>query len=299
MSGLTKALSAGVDFLVAGQDPDGAWRDFDLTPGKASSWTTAYIAAALERAAGGGDDVGLALADATRFLRANRTPRGGWAYNQRCAADADSTALALLFLAAKDPPPSLSDVAALARFQGSGGGFGTYGGTAADNAWRDSHAEVTVTALRALSLFLPADHAILTSTRLWLDRRPTAPDLVTYWWTTPAYLALELTRHGVPFADVDDPDTGAFATALRLERHVLLASDGERLDESPAILMAMKLADGSWPSTPILRVPNPAAAPGSEAARADRPNADQHRLFTTATAVSALAAAVKNARDRE
>jgi hypothetical protein len=56
-------------------------------------------------------------------------------------------------------------------------------------------------------------------------------------------------------------------------------------------LVGRQLADGSWPSEPMLLVPGPAAKVGSAAARAGPAHADERRTFTTATVLSALNAA--------
>ena len=280
MSSLSQVLSRAVRFLLDRQDREGGWRDFDLAPGVATSWTTAYVAARIEAAKRLEPEAGAAADRAARFLSRSREPGGGWAYNARCPADANSTALALLFLAGRDPAPRLKDAAVLAAFQTQDGGFATYRPWRVDHPWAEPAAEVTATALRALGMFLPASHSILERGRAWLAGRVAQGD-GGYWWTTPAYLDLELTRLGVAPPDRmrNALPADAFTLALHLE---IAALRGRRSD--PAPLIAMQQSDGGWPSHPTLRLPDRIGAPGPSL------HADQRRLFTTATALSALLA---------
>jgi squalene cyclase len=294
LSDLDTASRRAAAFLLASHDTDGGWRDFNLYKGVATSWTTAYVAGALASAADVDDRIPEACAAAARFLRRNREPGGGWAYNARCMADADTTALALIFLARLTPAPSLKDVAVLASFQRAGGGFATYKHLPASHPWAAAHAEVTATALRALSLFLTADHAILRTGRAWLTRQAQDRDPTAYWWTTPGYLRLELARLGLT-SDKELAATRAdaypFPAALALERSVLLDERRATINGAVEALIGRQSSDGSWPSEPILLVPSPTARVGSPAARDGLAHADQRRIFTTATVLSALTAA--------
>jgi len=291
LTGLGAASHRAAEFLLTRQDADGGWRDFNLYKGMSTSWTTAYVASSLTGAADLDGRIPAAAEAAARFLRHHREPGGGWAYNARCMADADTTAIALNFLAERTPPPNLKDVAVLASFQRSDGGFATYGHLPLTHPWAASHAEVTATALRALAHFLPADHAILPAGREWLTREATDLDAAVYWWTTPAYLGLELARLGLPRRDwLARPctDGAPFAVALALERAILSGAERVVTTAVAESLIARQLADGSWPSAPMLLVPDPHARVGSAAARAGPANADQRRTFTTATVLSAL-----------
>jgi hypothetical protein len=291
LTGLGAASHRAAEFLLARQDADGGWRDFNLYKGVATSWTTAYVASSLTGAVDLDDRIPAATEAAARFLRHHREPVGGWAYNARCTADADTTAIALNFLAERMPASNLKDVAVLASFQRADGGFATYGHLPATHPWAASHAEVTATALRALARYLAADHAILLAGREWLARQATNPEAAVYWWTTPAYLGLELARLGLPMGDgVATPcaDSGPFASALDLERSILSGAGRAATAAAAEALIGRQLADGSWPSAPILLVPDPAARVGSAAARAGPANADQRQTFTTATVLSAL-----------
>lgn len=147
----------------------------------------------------------------------------------------------------------------------------------------------------------------------------------SYWWNGPAYatyhvgLALAIAGRlgngrartmgeGLRAARNADDGWGdgpagpvvashAFATAHGLLA-TMLVPPGSDLDGTVAAASAWLLhcqnADGSWPSVPILRIPDAhVTSPRDATSRAPRPGtglvvADQHRLFTTAAAVHAL-----------
>jgi hypothetical protein len=269
---MRRAIEAALGFLLSAQDADGAWRDFDLPPGAAEAWTTAYAGRCVREA--GSEASGAALARARGFLE-RQASVGGWAYNRTCPPDADSTAQALIFLS----EPSLKHAAALARFFRPDGGARTYLWPPPGHGWGDAHPEVTATALRALLRWLPSDHELIRRGIAWLS-----PEGEAYWWDAPHYLPLELLRLRalVPDSPVkalpDAPAPTAFDTALALECAVLRGSRGGELARA---LLRTQLGDGSWPAGNILRLPEPAG-------RGAAVHADRRRIFTTATALSAL-----------
>jgi hypothetical protein len=269
---IRRTIEAALRFLLSAQDADGAWRDFDLPPGAAEAWTTAYAGRCVQEAAS--EASGAAVARARGFLE-RQARVGGWSYNRVCPPDADSTAQALIFLS----EPSPKHIAGLARFFQPDGGVRTYIWPPPGHGWGDAHPEVTATALRALLRWLPSDHELIRRGIAWLS-----PEREAYWWDAPHYLPLELLRLRalVPDSPVkappDAPGTTVFDIALALECAVLTGSSGEELSRA---LLGTQLGDGSWPAGSILRLPEPA---GSGAAV----YADTRRIFTTATALSAL-----------
>lgn len=279
-----RAIGRGLDFLAARQDRDGAWRDFDLpNVGVADSWTTAYIAGCVRKAAHAvRHHAGLAVEAAAQFLQRNRSRQGGWSYNARCPPDADSTAQALLLLGRTHP----RDAAALARFQGPDGGFRTYLWPRDDHPWAQSQPEVTATALRALLPWLTPQHRIMRRGFHWLRASPMR-DVRAYWWTSSAYTQLELLRlrMAMPAASAissADAPTTSFEAALALECAILSQASLRECEATCAALIAQQCLDGGWPTGRILKLPDfsATAAPAFE---------DVRRLFTTATVLSALA----------
>lgn len=278
-----QAIGRGLDFLAARQDRDGAWRDFDLPRvGVADSWTTAYVARCVRKAA---DAIthrgGLAVEAAAGFLHRNRCRHGGWSYNATCPPDADSTAQALLLLGQTHP----RDASALARFQAPDGGFRTYLWPRDDHPWAQSQPEVTATALRALLPWLTPQHGIIQRGFHWL-RQATTDGARSYWWTSGAYTELEILRlrmSGAPASpDARTPASTSFGEALALECATLSGVSRHECEAACAALLARQCADGGWPAGRILKVPDFSVtdAPAFE---------DERRLFTTATVVSALA----------
>ena len=282
----TDAIERGFDFLIARQDPDGAWRDFDLPRvGKADAWTTAYVgrcvrdaAHAIQRQAGQTVDA------AAQFLHRNRKRCGGWGYNSFCPPDADSTAQALLLLRGAHA----RDAAVLARFQCGNGGFCTYLWPQSDHPWGQPQPEVTATALRALLQWLEPQHRIIQHGVEWLRRRLSkASGADSYWWTTPTYTELELLRLRTAISDapsvasIQSSPSTPFEAALVLECATLLANNEQDVEAKSASLLAQQRPDGGWPSGRILRLPD---FPDTKSPNFE----DTRRLFTTASAISAL-----------
>ena len=299
MSSVTpnEQLEEAVRFLLCNQDADGAWRDFRLRPGRSDAWTTAFVALRLFSAAR--DDlrrrVECSLSRAIDFLQNAREPHGGWAYNRRCPADADSTSCVLLFLHAVSARRYPKDYAALARFQLVNGGFATYRFSDSNHAWCTAHPEVTATSLRALGNFLPKDHFRIRNGIAWLSKYLSRNrNSTSYWWLSPRYLAIEVRelRRAIPAlppcGEVSVRHRGYFDLALSLELEPSRVPGDERLAE----LLATQCGDGGWPSSPILRVPDPRRLSDHTIAPVAT---DTSRLMTTAAAVSALCA---NAQQR-
>jgi hypothetical protein len=284
------AIGAAVRFLLAAQDGDGAWRDFNLRPGRADAWTTAYIGLKLIEVRPRDGELRHALTRAARFLSHAASPHGGWSYNRTCPPDADSTALALLFLKGMGMTVPMKEVAALARFQVGTGGFATYLFGGSDHGWNKPHVEVTATALRALLEFLPRDHFRIHDGVAWLQKQLRAEEPPKpYWWLSPSYLAVELERLRAAGVEVQAPvrydeDGSVFAQALCLSLETMRHAPPPLLAKKLAMIERLQCRDGSWPASPILRVTDPRASePAGPLA------ADDRRLFTTATVVAAMA----------
>lgn len=94
--------------------------------------------------------------------------------------------------------------------------------------------------------------------------------------------------------------TSSFATALTLSVLAAAGLDDQRpMARGIDALISLQQADGGWPSHPVLRIPLPAdpCPSGDDRWRLIRFDAgivvaDQHRTFTSATCVAALAHAL-------
>ena len=286
---------------MALQDPDGAWRDFQLKPGRAESWTTAYIGSSLLAAQKLWRDprVDEPLSRATRFLCASRQP-GGWSYNQRCAPDADTTAQVILFFDGLGKPVAAKDYAALAKFQTEDGLFATYKSCGGRKGWESGHAEVTAVAMQALGKAIDSRHSILlraeSSLRPYLKGAHAAE---SYWWLSENYLARELLILGRAYPGAPKllasshhsrRGEGAFDRALALEVSAMMDDDPREQDAASAELMELQIADGSWPVEPILRIPDPRALGFDDPIFTQSfVAADDRRTFTAATVLRAFA----------
>jgi hypothetical protein len=93
-----------------------------------------------------------------------------------------------------------------------------------------------------------------------------------------------------------DSGDGAFAIAMSLSILRRADADPGAIDRAIGDLVALQEADGGWPVKPVLRIPVPADTDpnGERRWRLVRfagglEVADQHRLFTSAACVAALA----------
>jgi Squalene-hopene cyclase C-terminal domain/Prenyltransferase and squalene oxidase repeat len=263
---------------------------------------------------------------------------GGWGYHAGVPTDADSTACALLFLAAlgdRDPSCIRRAASCLASHQDEEtGGLATYRepepirsfmglGSEFDlSGWCAGHVEVTAAAGRAfaaVSATTPSGEAE-AAWRYVSARQRADGSWASYWWTTHHYPTLQAVALALDLGDraavaraaqwalrEQDQDggwpapgvaTSAFATALSLSVLLRAGESGPPVDRATERLLALQDIDGGWPSHPIMRIPPPGLAEPDchDDWRLDGLGTgvvvrDQHRLFTTAACVGALALA--------
>jgi len=279
------AIERGLAFLAACQDASGFWSDWELPVGPSLMWTTAYCGWRLAQCGSAPLSMLEAAAD---WLEANELEGGGWGYARSTGADADSTALGILFLQSLRRRAPAAAVRRLLDFRRNDGGFATYGPDQSFGAWTASHVEVTAAAALALANDRTAPGVVDRAAAF--VRRKRRPDRLwdSYWWTSPWYAtAMAVRLLGEPArwesrpALLDIHPLGCFEAALR----ILLIGEGKEE------LSGAQNADGSWPSAPILRLTHRDVYSPHTAADAGPCFADPRRVFTTATAVSALAAA--------
>jgi hypothetical protein len=211
--------------------------------------------------------------------------KGGWGYNRKTGADADTTAWVLRLLSGISGPQNVAHW--LSPFIDSGGGVHTFQ-EPAFGSWTDAHDDVAANAGLAL-LSNPSSHALATAIRgRLLHRFPWQ----TFWWSTEIYgiawgLRFMQYSGGLPpqiqqqaFAWLEQlPETSSpFENAHRLMAHMQLNNNGVHLVNS--ILDAN--VRGTWPSSTTLLVP-----PHEDGPRA-QPNSELRAILTTAICVRVL-----------
>lgn len=301
-----RAIEHGLRFLLGSQAAAGHWTDWSLPPGESRMWTTAYAGYRLSAVPQPWrESLHGALRLAAAWLARSECRGGGWGYNDDVGPDADSTSLGILFLSSQGVRVPARSYDRLRSFQQQDGGFSTYTHEQSFGAWSDSHPDVTALAIPALlTRYHATDRCIARATQYEIAQATPEGLWPSYWWSTPLY-ATEAnlrssgrTEHGLRAARVRDallrtrPDN-MFETALLV---LCLLHSGCGVDQ-PAVagwidrLLERHLPDGSWPSAPILRVPpRDWYLAGGDADSAPI-FADQRRIFTSATAVAALATA--------
>jgi hypothetical protein len=289
-------IRRAVAAVVAAQDADGAWIDFEIAGmGASGPWVTAAVGLRLAElpVAFRNDAVDRAVGRAIGFLLAAPV----WSYNPRAPADADTIAHALLLLATAGRT-RMAEVEQLVGFQTLDGGFSTFapGARGAGYAsWSISHPDVTPVVVRALARHRARPDVAAALGRA-LERR--AADRAggrwpAFWWGLDWYTAAawaraagELGLAWEPPAPPAGPPRTPLDAAYLLE--VALASGWD----AGATAEALVAGDGPlWPAAPVLRVTAPEVArpwelPGDQGGRL---YADVRGIYSTAIIAAALA----------
>jgi hypothetical protein len=186
--------------------------------------------------------------------------------------------------------------------------------------WCRPHTEVTAMAGRAFAALSP-DKTAAEAAAAWRyvqSQQCADGSWRPYWWTSPHYTTLQAVELGVLMADHDavgraaewalrrqapdggwsapDAATSPFATALSLSLLLRAREGGQAVERAVSRLGTLQEEDGGWASHPILRIPLPGDV-NPDRKRRWRPGGrglvvqDQHRTFTSAACVAALAQA--------
>jgi squalene cyclase len=326
------ALERGMRFVLAKQGRDGLWRDFLTPAGEASEWPTGFIATALHRAGAEASVLERAAdalianqnvdggwgynenvptdADSTACVLLFLALMGhGGSTCRRAAARLvrhqrrENGGIATYC----EPGP-------IRRFMGVGRWMRFDG-------WCRPHTEVTATAGRALAALARNDGgpAADAAWRYVRSQQGSDGSWSSYWWTSPHYATLQSVELAVLQPDHDavgraaewalrsqaddgawgapGAATSAFATALSLSLLLNARARGHQFERAVARLAALQEEDGGWASHPIMRIPLPGDVEPDRRRRwrlAGRGIVvrDQHRTFTSAACVAALAQAL-------
>ncbi|MDQ1733894.1 MAG: hypothetical protein QOH56_145 [Pseudonocardiales bacterium] len=322
--GLPRAIESCIGFLRHHQSADGSWSDWDLSPGASDSWTTAYLGCQLVAVTAPWRERTVPCTrSAAGWLKSHELETGGWGYNPRVGADADSTALAIRLQSLEGAPIRAASWRRLREFQQPDGGFATYSADDGLGSWGASTADVSASAGYALlganekADAQTDDHAdwdtdnhadgdtgsalARTVGYLMTQRRPDGL-WNSFWWSSPLYATraalallvavrgrLDLTRTRHTLLGVQARN--AFDGALLLDCLELLTTGGPRCTTVASLaetLIATQLSDGSWTSVPVLRLTDRDCLRPWDRLQAGPLYADPQRLFTSATVVAAL-----------
>ena len=276
---VTAALEAGLEAVLAKQNPDGAWEDFVLPYyGKSDFWTTAHIGfrLALLPPKWRSEKVQTAIEAAGRFLQAQG--KTGWGFNSRSPIDADSTAHVMLFLKAVNVELSSETIETLQSFWIPNQGFATFlqeGHWPA--VWCEAHPDVTPLALHALAAFTSGpDLSHYMNSLIHQDYfdNQAQQHWRAFWWNLDWYTfaawcrclnALgklgtwkqkfrhysdeHLRRHSQTNTWVDE--------ALKLESLYYIGGDDYRMADSITHIISGQTDSGLWPSGMIFKNRSP------------------------------------------
>ena len=294
---IDEAVRSCVGFLLDGQSNAGCWTDWDLPPGRSSMWTTAYVGLQIsELPVRVKAPAASALRAAAQWLQRNQLAGGGWGYSDLTGCDADSTAHAVLFLSRVRASIPTATYLRLLEFQQADGGFSTYGHDEGLGSWGITHPDVSAVAALAVR---PVAGAFGRAVEYVLRRRTPGGLWNSFWWSSPLYAtraSLVLLQAAGSLLDLTPTRTAlqamtaenAFERALLLDALDLCDSARTHTDGLATSLAEEQLADGSWPSEPVLRITYRTCTAPWDALDAGELYADTDRLFTSATVLAAL-----------
>jgi hypothetical protein len=296
-------LGRALDFLLDKQQGDGRWTDWKLPPGESSIWTTAYVGCRLKNLPAcflGRTQP--AMRTASDWLLKRAFVDGGWGYSEHTGSDADSTALAVLFLSSEGKAVPATCYSFLQTLQGHDGGFSTYPRSGIAGSWGVSHGDVTPTVVRALlTRYGRGAETIERGLDYVIKTRTSSGVWDSFWWTSFLYsteaslalmndIGLELDRRDTRATLLASVCESPFEKALLLSS--LLHLQPTRLDSETwrvvEELLSNQRHDGSWTSRSILRVTRRDCFEPWRPGDSDNLFADNNRFFTTSTAIEAL-----------
>jgi hypothetical protein len=296
------AIRRACQFLVDRQDDDGFWRDYcALPPGPSSQWVTAFVGHALLCARFALEETE-SVNRALFALRSSCRPTG-WSYNPAVATDADTTSWVIrLFVRANAELP-IEPLSTLAAYLSPEGGARTFICGSKYGRWTIEHLDVTA----VLGLAMKESGALgpeLERLRRWtLDQRNGDGIWISFWWTFDAYATARMLEFlaatgGIPVEVVEASSRylqgRSSTTAMETANLLMMASGvGANVDSWVSLLLGSQRADGRWPPSRVLKVPDQKKASENETAFEDG-----NSLMSTAMSVLALTEVLRNHCDR-
>jgi len=300
---LERVLGLSLDYILSHQREDGSWVDWDLPPGQSCLWATAFVGYRLRNIPRHlRKHARAAMQIASDWLLGRVFPDGGWGYSETVGSDADSTALAILFLSSEGKTVPDTCYSCLQRFQCPDGGFATYRHNGVADSWGVSHLDVTPTAILALLTKYGRQAEIVERGIDYVIKKKTSDGVwESFWWTSFLYSTeSSVALMNTIASAMDLPRTRATLLASQInsafERALLLLSltylhpKPSCSDIWPLIgqLVHDQEANGSWRSDPILRITRHDCFEPWKPGDPDTLFADTNRLFTTSIVIEAL-----------
>ena len=252
-----ESITAGLQWIAMAAAKGGRWTDFTMLDRGSDVWVTAHVLARLGELPL--DCVPPSLQQhieaALNWLEKQRTSGAGWSSASR-EPDAFTTSWAVLALRGHGRGVPRSAIDFLLSCRHSNGGFSVYANSADSRGTHlPSTAEITVTALRSLSMCDSAAEEFLAS-RLRTELPGMASGLLPRLYACAEILDWEnglapwalLNRAGQCTAQFDLEKPYEQALLLRS----LLRLRNQRAWPISATLRNMQLADGSWPAGTVV-----------------------------------------------
>jgi len=284
---IKETISGGMEW-IAGAGHNGRWTDLTSQGGNADTWVTANVLARLGEFPQ--EYLSHALCEQIQrsldWLEQARTKGSGWAGLGTSEPDAFTTSWAILALRAHDRSVPRSALDLVLSCRQPNGGFSAYAqGSPMDGPLNPSSPEITVTALRSLSISDSAAEDFLLS-RLRTNLQTAPAGRVSRLYVSAEILDWESGLAPWPLLNLVSQFTVQFDLEKPYEQALLLRTllrlRNSRAWLAAAALRDMQLSDGSWPAC---GVPFPSAKPST----AINPLAFcDTRVITSMAALSAL-----------
>lgn len=230
----------------------------------------------------------------------------GWGFNEEVGSDADSTAIAILFLASSGRVVPERCYSALREFQSEDGGFRTYRRVGGVDSWTEPHMDVTPTAVLALlTRYGGKTDAVERGIRFILDHRSVDGAWHSFWWTSSLYatatslvllkaMGVEIDARQLSARLLGSLPASPFEKALQLVSLSHLPTNAVVAEQMRLLVTQLvrgQKEDGTWGSHATLRLPPRDCFEPWKHSDSCPVFSDTHRLFTTTTILWALSLA--------
>lgn len=293
---LSKTITKTENFLLENRLPNNLWTDFKFNHhGESIDWVSSYVGLSLISTSKE------KLIDTAASIAKLQQDSGGFSYNHKVCADADSTAIAIKFLDYFGHHKAVEKAKDFLKLhQLPDGSYSTYlpnllrkhkrmPSEVSIEGWCSGTPEITATALQVIPNNLKAINYLKNSQQKDGSWR-------SYWWNNDIYATafatkvlqgkeIEKAQRWLARTSSDIP----FYMALSVQALISNKKHRREVESRVEQLVKAQQRDGSWKAKPILRLPWPDnSKPWINPKRKKEDLEDQNRFFTTATCLGAL-----------